>query len=162
MEFEADRLQLAPASAWAGWFIRQVTPGRLSLLGLVIAAAVPRAWVESGPVFSPFRLSTGLPDPGCGITRSMVALAHGDLAGSLFFHPLGIAVAALLAAFVLVDFNPWRAGLSVAHPKPAPLHSSMALLQWLMLGPAPWVGIAAFVVVWLVRLPLFLAGVWVY
>ena len=162
MEFEADRLRLMPASTRFGWLVRQVTPGQLALLALIFAAAIPRGWVESGPVLSPFRLTTGLPDPGCGMTRSIVALAHGDLAASLFFHPLGIAVAALFAAFVLVDFNPWRAGLSVAHPKLASLHSSQALLQWLMLGPAPWIGIAAFVAVWLVRLPLFLAGIWVY
>jgi hypothetical protein len=36
------------------------------------------------------------------------------------------------------------------------------LLEWLILGPTPWLGIAAFVVVWLVRLPLYLAGVWIF
>jgi hypothetical protein len=96
------------------------------------------------------------------MTRSMVALAHGDLTGSLYFHPLGVVVAALLAALVLVDFNPWRVGLSVAHPRLGPLGSSTQLLKWLMLGPAPWIGLAAFTIVWLVRLPLFLAGIWVY
>jgi hypothetical protein len=162
VELEAGRLRLAPFGGRAGWFARQVTPGRLALLTLIIAAAAPRAWVESGPVLSPFRRSTGLPDPGCGMTRSMVALAHGDLAGSLFFHPLGVAVATLLAVVVLVDINPWRVRLSVAHPRLAPLCSSTALLAWLIHGPAPWIGLAAFFIVWLVRLPLFLAGVWVY
>lgn len=133
-----------------------------SLLALIIAAAIPQASVEAGPVLSPFRLTTGLPDPGCGMTRSMVALAHGDLAASLYFHPLGIILATLLAAFVVTDFSPWRIGLSTAHPRLAPLRSSLALLEWLMRGPAPWVGLAALVVVWLVRLPLFVLGVWVY
>jgi hypothetical protein len=55
-----------------------------------------------------------------------------------------------------------RAGLSVAHPRLAPLRSSTALLAWLIHGPTPWVGLAAFTIAWLVRLPLFLAGVWVY
>lgn len=162
MELTSSAPRLASGGSRTGWILRQVTPGRLSLLGLIIAAAIPRAWVESGPVLSPFRLSTGLPDPGCGITRSLVALAHGDVTGSLYFHPLGIAVATLLAALVLVDFNPWRASLSAVQPRVAHLRSSTALLDWLMLGPAPWVGVVAFIAVWLVRLPLFMAGVWVY
>ncbi len=36
-----------------------------------------------------FRDVTGIPCPGCGLTRSWVALLHGDLAASLGFHPLG-------------------------------------------------------------------------
>lgn len=150
------------ADTWAGRALHQITPGRLSLLVLIFAAVVPRSVIESGPVLSPFRLATGLPDPGCGMTRSLVALAHGDLMDSLYFHPLGIMVAALFATLMLVDLNPWRSGLPAAHPRLAPLRSSWALLEWLMLGPTPWVGIAAFAVVWLVRLPLFLAGIWIF
>lgn len=162
MELTTSAPRLAPRVTRAGRILRLVTPGLLSLLALVFAAAVPRSLVESGPMLSPFRLTTGLPDPGCGMTRSLVALAHGDVTGSLYFHPLGILVAALFATLMLVDFNPWRARLSAANPRLAPLRSSWALLEWLMLGPAPWVGIAAFVLVWLVRLPLFLAGVWIF
>jgi hypothetical protein len=160
MEVTTLASRLTSEASRSGWILRLVTPGRLPLLTLAVAAAVPRSLVESGPMLSPFRLTTGLPDPGCGMTRSLVALAHGDLVGSLYFHPLGIAVAAPLATLVLIDVNPWRARLAAAHSRLAPLRSSWALLEWLMLGPAPWVGIAAFVVVWLVRLPLFLAGLW--
>jgi hypothetical protein len=122
--------------------------------GMVVAAGAglrhhhPRSVVESGPMLSPFRLTTSVPDPGCGMTRSLVAL--------------GILVAALFATLMLVDLNLWRTSLSAADPRLAPLRSSCALLEWLMLGPAPWVGIAAFVVVWLARLPLFLAGAWMF
>lgn len=150
------------ADTRAGRILRQVTPGRLSLLVLVFAVVVPRSVIESGPMLSPFRQTTGLPDPACGMTRSLVALAHGDIMDSLYFHPLGIMVAALFATLMLVDLNPWRSGLPASHPRLAPLRSSWALLEWLMLGPAPWIGIAAFVLVWLVRLPLFLAGVWIF
>jgi hypothetical protein len=45
----------------------------------------------------------GLRCPGCGLTRSLVFLAHGDLAGSLRLHRLGW----LLAAAVLAQF-PYR------------------------------------------------------
>ncbi|HSL84290.1 MAG TPA: DUF2752 domain-containing protein, partial [Thermoanaerobaculia bacterium] len=33
--------------------------------------------------------TTGLPCPGCGLTRSWVSAVHGDLAASLGHHPLG-------------------------------------------------------------------------
>ena len=32
---------------------------------------------------------TGLPCPGCGLTRSFVCLGHGHLRDSLHWHPLG-------------------------------------------------------------------------
>jgi len=36
-----------------------------------------------------FYYLTGWPCPGCGLTRAMVAAAHGDLAASWDFHRLG-------------------------------------------------------------------------
>jgi len=36
-----------------------------------------------------FRNTTGLPCPGCGLTRAFVSAAHGNLALSLYFHRLG-------------------------------------------------------------------------
>jgi hypothetical protein len=35
---------------------------------------------------------TGLPCPGCGLTRSFVCLGHGHLRESLYWHPLGIVI----------------------------------------------------------------------
>jgi hypothetical protein len=43
--------------------------------------------------------STGLPCPGCGETRALLALLRGDLAGSVGFHPLLIPSAAVLALY---------------------------------------------------------------
>ncbi len=37
-----------------------------------------------------------LPCPGCGSTRAVIALAHGDLHGVFRYNPLGPAVALLL------------------------------------------------------------------
>lgn len=34
------------------------------------------------------RLTTGLPCPGCGMTRAYLALIQGDFAGAFFWHPL--------------------------------------------------------------------------
>lgn len=41
-----------------------------------------------------FLRTTGLPCPGCGLTRSCVAAVHGQVGESLAFHPLGLAVLA--------------------------------------------------------------------
>jgi hypothetical protein len=46
-----------------------------------------------------FRGLLGIDCPGCGLTRSWVALAHGDLGASLSYHLLGPA----LFAFVLLQ-----------------------------------------------------------
>jgi len=54
--------------------------------------------IEDGPVICPFRRLTGLPCPGCGLTRSWVYLAHGWWRESFLAHPFG----PLLAAVVLV------------------------------------------------------------
>lgn len=60
---------------------------------------------------------TGLPCPGCGLTRSVTAAAHGDLASSLAHHRLGL----LLLLYIVLQFAfnlgyiaipKWRASLS--------------------------------------------------
>ena len=52
---------------------------------------------------------TGLPCPGCGLSRSMVAAAHGDLAGSWDHHRLG----ALTLFYVLLQLL-FRIGMLTA------------------------------------------------
>ncbi len=80
------------------WWLRV---GVLTLcLGAVVAAALlhpvaPGSGVHLSvdgvalPGVCAFRDVTGIPCPGCGLTRSWVAMLHGDLAWSLRFHPLG-------------------------------------------------------------------------
>ena len=120
-----------------------------------VAALIPLEWIAGLPVLCPLRFLTGLPCPGCGMTRSLVALAHGDLAGSLFFHPLGPVVAVVA---VLV----WVRGLEVATGRPPVLGRLLAPLAYVGNLPLVWVGLAAVVAVWLVRLPLFLSGRWIF
>jgi hypothetical protein len=52
------------------------------------------------PTMCLFRLTTGLPCPSCGLTRSVALLMHGQPAASLALHPFGL-VAVALALFQL-------------------------------------------------------------
>jgi hypothetical protein len=56
-----------------------------------------------------FRAGTGADCPFCGMSRSFVALADGDLMGAISFHLLGPLVAASFAAFIIAVFiATWR------------------------------------------------------
>ena len=83
------------------------------------------------------KAATGLPCPSCGVTRSLLALGAGDLAGAVTANPLGLVAAALLVIvplWMIVDAlrseeslyrayragegfllrKPWAAGVAVA------------------------------------------------
>lgn len=52
-----------------------------------------------GFVLCPFRAVTGLPCPGCGMTRAFCAIGHGDFTSAVVFNPLAPFV---FAAMLLV------------------------------------------------------------
>lgn len=57
--------------------------------------------LEHAQSFCPFMMLTGLPCPGCGLTKSLVCLYRGDLWGSLTYHILGLPVA-VVCLFLIV------------------------------------------------------------
>ena len=62
------------------------------LVGLTAVFAISILWHpadDGGFVLCVFRLATGLPCPGCGMTRSFCAIGKGDIERALIFHPLG-------------------------------------------------------------------------
>jgi Protein of unknown function (DUF2752) len=71
----------------------------LGLACLAAAVATDPDAVEAGPVICPFRLATGLPCPGCGLTRSWVFLTHGRWAEAMAANPFGLV--AMVAVVVL-------------------------------------------------------------
>ena len=78
------------------------------LLSGVLAASVllplPRGaggQIGSFPSICLFYHLTGLPCPGCGLTRSFVLLGPRHLLDSLHWHPLGPAIFLLLALLLL-------------------------------------------------------------
>ncbi len=67
---------------------------RLGLCAAGLLAVALLGWVTRLPSFSmcTFQIVFGRPCPGCGMTRSVRALAHGDLIESLRMHPLGVVL----------------------------------------------------------------------
>ncbi|NLO36270.1 MAG: DUF2752 domain-containing protein [Clostridiaceae bacterium] len=93
------------------------------------------AWLLTGTGCT-FASTTGLPCPGCGLTRALAAALHGDLALAFRLHPLFWLAPLILAAVLVL--------LAVAPDK----LSSPRL-------NALWIGLAIlFMVVYLIRMAL--------
>jgi Protein of unknown function (DUF2752) len=67
----------------------------VACLTLLAAPFVWNAWGGKGPVLCITRGVTGLPCPGCGLTRAMGALARLDLPGALAFNMLCVPLVVL-------------------------------------------------------------------
>lgn len=80
--------------------VRSRLVSAVCLVGLLAAMRLP----EGGPRLPvcQFRVWTGLPCFGCGLTRSVVALAHWDVGAACFYHPAGFAVFPAALAFALL------------------------------------------------------------
>jgi hypothetical protein len=76
---------------------------RLCLSSGALGGAAVLAWAVTLPAvpLCTFKLWTGRPCPGCGMTRAFVSLAQGDLARSIVYHPLGVVLFGLAAAAFL-------------------------------------------------------------
>ncbi len=78
----------------------------------------------------------GVPCPGCGFTRALVALARGDLGASLGFHPVAVPLLLGLGVFV-----------SAALALPASSPRWPRVVAWASTGAAALLG-----AVWVLRL----------
>jgi hypothetical protein len=68
-----------------------VAVGVVVLAGGVAGASIP-GLLAARLDLCWFHLASGLPCPGCGLTRSVVCLFRGQWAASLAFHPFGVLV----------------------------------------------------------------------
>jgi len=85
------------------------------------------------------RRATGVPCPGCGLTRAFDRLAEADLAGAVAAHPLAPAIAAELTIG-------WVLALLVATGRlrpPGPRAIELLFLAHLAAFVALWLGRAA-------------------
>jgi len=67
-----------------------------SLPALLAASWLYYPFAFEGPVLCPFRLMTGVPCPGCGLTRAFCLMAHGHFAEATHYHALAPVVLAYL------------------------------------------------------------------
>lgn len=81
--------------------------GIVVLAALFAATGIPR-WVPGSIL-----LRWGIPAPTTGLTRSFVALARGDAAGSFAWNPLGPVLAALVAAGAVAGWVTWARGVRI-------------------------------------------------
>lgn len=80
------------AAAWAVLAV-SAAGGLLHLAGVELAARLP------GAPLCAFHAVTGLPCPGCGMTRAFLALGRLDLRAAWAFNPLVFPLAALTALY---------------------------------------------------------------
>lgn len=115
------------------------------LLSAIFAASVllPLPHGASGqigqlPSFCLFYHWTGLPCPGCGLTRSFVSLGHGHFVESLHWHPLGPAIFFVLTLLWLRCGLLWLGGITLLPLSPRAIHrlSAFACLTVLLTGLA--------------------------
>jgi len=91
----------------------------LTVLVLGVSLALP-AEALPAVVLCPFRATTGLPCPGCGLTHAFCAIGHGDFVQAWAYNPFGFAFYAgalgLLAWPVLRRRCPSLLSRAVASP----------------------------------------------
>lgn len=111
---------------------------------IAIAMGVP---LTSGPVLCGFRRMFGIPCPGCGLTRSLVALLHLDLRSAFGVHPVGPIFLGYLA---LLWTSAW-----ISYARTGDLSSPIArrIPGWAHLGMLGLV-----ILVWLLRFFGFAGG----
>jgi hypothetical protein len=84
---------------------------RVASGGMVAIAAAWPLLPAHPPLACPLRALTGIPCPMCGMTRAVVAAAHGHLGTSLAFNPAGIVV--LVVAVVAILGPAWLTRLRI-------------------------------------------------
>lgn len=74
---------------------------------LGVSALLSPEHIEDGPVICPFRRLTGLPCPGCGLTRSWTYLTHGWWRESLHVHLFGPILALVVLVLAVAVVRAW-------------------------------------------------------
>jgi hypothetical protein len=102
---------------------------RFCIIGAIVAGWL-LAWFAPWKIIFKFpscifRLVTGLPCPFCGLTRSCVAAANGQIADAIIFNPLGpVLMAVSLVALAVI------AALLVLKRPPLDLDTFYAKYRW--------------------------------
>ena len=73
-----------------------------AVFALAVLAIVPTHWLEHGPSLCLVKMFFGRECLGCGMTRALSALMHGDVGAAMSFNRGSIAV---LPLFVLTALS---------------------------------------------------------
>lgn len=95
----------------------EIIYGSIAVMALVTALYLPITDIVPDCAFKAF---TGIPCPTCGSTRSLMHLAHGDVAGSLILNPLfSLAmITALVLFFARLAHIPFsRSRIALIHTR---------------------------------------------
>jgi hypothetical protein len=126
--------------------IRSVPRGELVALGLLTGIfVVSIVWHPSddgGIVLCPFRSTTGLPCPGCGLTHAFCAIAKGHVERGFEYHALGPAV------FLVACFYWVRGVAAVIGYRDSVARFDETIRRWRLLS----VGLAVLLIAWVVHL----------
>ena len=123
-----------------------MSPRRLALLLIAFSGAgaltlwrlgpQPPAWLPP----CPFHVLTGFLCPGCGSTRALYAIGHGEWGHALAQNPLLVVVLPALLLWAVLSL--WRAcrwNLSPAQlPRPTASVALTVLLLYFLLRNLPW------------------------
>lgn len=127
----------APSAGLLRWWPAFILAG-----GLAMATGVRLAVQFGFPMpFCLLRASTGVPCPGCGCTRSLLALTHLDLGTALRFNPLFFAFCLVLPLYAVLRLGGpgtpggWRARMLDWGRAPALWRAVLVLagLNWVYL-----------------------------
>ncbi|GAA3695730.1 DUF2752 domain-containing protein [Gordonia hankookensis] len=128
-----------PGRPGAGGRLTVAAVGAAGFTALGLATVLGPQVVDRGPTLCPFLRITGLPCPACGLTRSWVALGHGDLASAFSFNAFGplsmvvVTVVTVVAIGSLVTGRPALTRLQRTLTSPVAL---AVLVVWLGYGIA--------------------------
>jgi hypothetical protein len=79
-----------------------------AIAGALLTLAIPyfimlqNAHIETAQSLCPFKMLTGFPCPGCGITKSLIFLYEGNLSKSIYYHLFGPLLFLFCIAAILV------------------------------------------------------------
>lgn len=103
-----------------GKMFRSAWASAVALVVVVLSLVLP----PGGPPFPmcQFKVMTGLPCLGCGLTRSFIGMAHLNLARAVTFHPASLFLFPFCVLLAALLFAPrwWRVRLeqwAIYHPR---------------------------------------------
>lgn len=122
---------------------RGATRGR-RILAVALSLALASLAIASDVTLCPVAALSGVPCPGCGLTRAALALISGDFTAAFALHPLVFVAAPLVALLGLgLLRDVWRG-------ESAPASVPPRAAGWVAAAAA--VLLAAFISVWFARL----------